>query len=773
VKLKKLIILSIAASFSLSLTAAAATVTQPAQAGRIARVLAHELPREHLSRHNLDDATAKQMLDNYLSLLDNARIYFMASDIEKFRSRESQLDDEIKDGNIDFAYEVFDILKERVKNRTAYVDELLEKGFDLTIDEEYHWKRKEAPWAANEEEWNELWRKRIKNEYVRIIVSKELAEAEAARIAADTNITHAAVGPRVDPDYTALLIKSISTSPSSVFCAPPASETVTDLNEEKTLLISSDAPFDFISADIAPAIFIAAEKELQEEKIPQENLTPEEKIKEIYVQFQGIIEDSDGKWVLQKYLSAFARAYDPHCDYMSPETSEDFDIDMKLSLCGIGAMLRPEDGAAKIVSLVPGGPADSDTSKNHLRPGDKIIAVGQGDEKLVSILHWPLYKAVRIIRGEKGTKVVLKVIPATDPTGTTTKKVVIIRDEVKLEAREAKAKTKNLKDADGKEYTLGIVDLPAFYADMQGRRFDPDSKSCSRDIAKLLREMREKNVDGIVLDLRTNGGGSLFEAVQMTGLFIKTGPTVQVREARNIGILPDRNPTIAYSGPLVVLVNRLSASASEILAAALQDYGRAVIVGDTKTHGKGSVQTILRLSRDSSMGKFKVTNALFYRISGGSTQLRGVKPDIVVSSAFDFMEFGEDFLPNPMEWSTIKTAIYSPFSDLSGIIPQLTELSEKRRETEESFIAYNKLLKRIEAATAEESFSLNIETRREKAKSEKELLDIQNKLMEQDKEDEDNDIVETEALRILIDLIRITNQNQKDQTIAEHQDSTK
>jgi carboxyl-terminal processing protease len=304
---------------------------------------------------------------------------------------------------------------------------------------------------------------------------------------------------------------------------------------------------------------------------------------------------------------------------------------------------------------------------------------------------------------------------------------------------------------------------------MQGRRFDKNSKSCSRDVAKLLREMREKDVDGIVLDLRNNGGGSLFEAVQMTGLFIKTGPTVQVREARRISILPDRNPTIAYSGPLVVLVNRLSASASEILAAALQDYGRAVIVGDTKTHGKGSVQTILRMGRDKSMGKFKVTNALFYRISGGSTQLRGVKPDIVVSSAFDFMEFGEDFLPNPMEWSTIKTAIYSPFGDLSSIIPQLTELSQKRKETEASFIAYNNLLKRIESANAEESLSLNIETRRTKAKAEKELLDIQNKLMEQDKEDDDNDIVETEALRILVDLIRITNRDKKELTRAEHQ----
>ena len=512
------------------------------------------------------------------------------------------------------------------------------------------------------------------------------------------------------------------------------------------------------------------EKEKQEEIIPEKNLTPEEFIKERYAQFLGILEDSDSKWVLQKYLSAFARSYDPHCDYMSPETSEDFDIDMKLSLVGIGAMLRPEDGTAKIVSLVPGGPADSDTSKNHLRPGDKIIGVGQGNEEIVSIRHWPLYKAVRIIRGKKGSKVVLKVIPATDPSGSTTKKVVLIRDEVKLEAREAKSKIKTVDDVDGTAYKLGVIELPAFYADMQGRRANPNYKSSSRDISKILREMREKDVDGIVLDLRNNGGGSLIEAVMMTGLFIKSGPTVQVRERRNISILPDNNPTIAYSGPLVVLVNRLSASASEILAAALQDYGRAVIVGDSKTHGKGSVQTILRMNRDASMGKLKVTNALFYRISGGSTQLRGVKPDIVVSSPYDFMEFGEDFLPNPMEWSTIRTAIYSPFGDLTDIIPEVAELSKKRRETDGPFIAYTKLLKRIEVASSEESLSLNLETRRSKATAEKELLDIQNKLMEQGQDDDEaNDIVETEALNILVDLIRATEKRKKSMTIAEHQ----
>jgi carboxyl-terminal processing protease len=724
----------------LSLSASAAQLQPEQKAAKIARTLAYELPREHLSRHNLDDDTAKLMFDNYLSMLDPERVYFLKSDIDKFKQKEFLLDDEIKSGDVQFAYDVFETLKERVRNRTAYTKELLQKGFDLTIDEEYHWKRKDAPWCANENEWNDLWRRRIKNEYLRRIVSKEIADAEAAT---KTNTITTAIGPLKKPTTIAAINDLLQT-------APIYSESIDEV-------------------ELACRIYLEKNEDYI---LPAEKLTPEEFINKYYEQYLGILEDSDSNFVLQKYLSAFARSYDPHCDYMSPETSEDFDIDMKLSLVGIGAMLRPEDGAAKIVSLVPGGPADSDTSKNKLRPGDKIIAVGQGNEEPVSILHWPLYKAVRIIRGKKGSRIVLTVIPATDPSGTSTKKVVLIRDEVKLEERAAKSKIKTIKDANGVPHKLGVIKLPAFYADMQGLRNNPDSKSASRDVAKLLRKMREENVEGIILDLRNNGGGSLREAVIMTGLFIETGPTVQVRERRSISILPDINPTIAYSGPMLVLVNRLSASASEILAAALQDYGRAVIVGDTKTHGKGSVQTILRLNRNASMGKMKVTNALFYRISGGSTQLKGVTPDIVISSPFDFMEFGEDFLTHPMEWSTIRSAIYSPFGDLRKTSKVLAAKSERRRANDESFAVYNKLLDRIKETNNSEAMSLNIETRRSKAKAEKELLDIQNKLMEQGQNsDDDNDIVEDESLRILLDLVKITNDQNGAQTVLGSQKS--
>ncbi len=676
------------------------------------------------------------MFKNYLSLLDGEHIYFLDSDIQKFKQKETLLDDEIKVGNIQFAFDVFEILKQRVQDRNKYVAKLLKHGFDLTKNEEYLWKRKDAPWAKNEDEWNELWRKRIKNEYIRRIIGKEISESEKN---STTNTPHVLLGPRIQKTSLDEIKKFINTH---------------------TIYAS-----DVLELNIAALI---SKEMLDQYNKLDETQTPEEFIQERYNQFLGILEDCDNKWVLQKYLSAFARAYDPHCDYMSPETSADFDIDMKLSLVGIGAMLHPDDGAARIVSLVPGGPADRDTSPNHLRPGDKIIAVAQGNGDFVSILHWPLYKAVKIIRGEKGTKVVLKVIPVADPSGSTTKIVTIIRDEVKLEDSAAKSEIRNQTDETGKVFKLGIVKLPAFYADMSGRRNNPNAKSASRDVSKILMEMRDKNVDGLILDLRNNGGGSLLEAVLMTGLFIKTGPTVQVRERRTISILPDNNPTIAYSGPMVVLVNRLSASASEILAAAMQDYGRAVIVGDSKTHGKGTVQTILRLSRDASMGKFKVTNALFYRISGGSTQLRGVTPDIVVPSAFDYMEFGEEYLTNPMEWTTIRSAIYSPFSDLSGVIPQLAKKSLHRRQTEKSYIAYTKLLKRIKKSNEEETISLNIKTRRGKAQEEQEMLDIQNKLMEQgqSKDSDEKDIVKDEALKILVDLIHANQEKEKEIAIG-------
>jgi carboxyl-terminal processing protease len=694
---------------------------------RVARSVVSEFPRQHLLHRDVDDALGHQMLDNYIKGLDYERIYFLASDIESFKLHQDDIDNDLRKGDLKLATTIFETFKKRVQDRQAYIDELLDKGFDFEIDETYHWKRRKAEWCADEAEWDEMWRKRIKNEYLRRLISQTM----------DDETKHDA--PQIDmpaPD---------ATDQDSI---TPDTTNVTDQAESETETADDSGDAD--------------------EEAFDPNLPPAEFIRDRYKQFVQVIEDHDEQWVVQQYLSAFARAFDPHCDYMSPANAEDFAIEMKLSLVGIGALLRPEDGTAKIVSLMPGGPAANDESDNRLRPGDKIIAVAQGDEPPVSILHWPLYRAVRLIRGEVGTRVVLTVIPATDPTGSTTKKVELIRDEVKLEAREAKSRIETQTQPDGSTLKIGVIELPAFYADMQAKRYEPNYKSASRDVAAILRQLLEDDVDGVILDLRNNGGGSLIEAILMTGLFIETGPVVLVKERRNVNILPDNDPTITYTGPLAVLVNRTSASASEIVAAALQDYGRAVIIGDSKTHGKGSVQTVLPLGRDKELGSMKVTSALFYRISGGSTQLKGVESDIVIHSPFEYMELGEDSLDNPLAWSTVRPVMFSPFDDLSPLLPDLRARSEARRAKDERFVAYDQLLDRIKAMYEEEEVSLRLADREERARTEQELLDIQNRLIDQtgeDKDEETTDLVEEEAIRILADMIDIRNPAQDTPTI--------
>ncbi len=674
--------------------------------------LARYLPREHLSRRQLTDEIVAQTIKNYIASLDFERVYFRADDIKRFESRAETLKQELLDGDNSFAFEVFETFKERMQDRISFVDHLLEVGFDFEIEEEYRWQRRNAPWSEDQEEWNELWRKRIKNEYLRRILQDKSDQEQ-------NNANEEALEGNNDE-------------------SPHAEDQ--DANEDKADL---DEPY------------------------TPPNLPPAEHIRNRYVQYQHVMEDADDEWILQKYLSAFARAFDPHCDYMFPAAVEDFEIEMKLSLVGIGAILRPEDGAARIVSLIPGGPASKDTRDIRLRPGDKIIAVAEEAEEPVSILHWPLYRSVRLIRGEKGSRVVLTVIPASDPSGVTTKQVDLVRDEIKLEEREARSEILTVPDADGTPRNVGIITVPTFYADMQGRRSDPEATSASRDVARILRDMRREDVDGIILDLRNNGGGSLIEAILMTGLFIEAGPVVQVRERRGVSIIPNNDPTVAFNGPLVVLVNRISASASEIVAAALQDYGRALIVGDSKTHGKGSVQTVTPLGRRDDSGSMKVTSALFYRITGDSTQLRGVTPDIVIPSAFDAAEFGEEFLDNPLEWSTVSPAMYSVFENLQDIIPALRQLSEQRRSDDPRFQAYLEMLDRIRDMNESQNITLHLETRQEHQRTERELTEIQNQLMDQaritDPEDDEEvkeqftDLVKEEAMQIMADWIHMHN----------------
>lgn len=668
----------------------------PIPAERIASRVADRLPHVHLNRDPFNDRIATNAFNLFIDSLDFDRTFFLASDVEEFREEAALLDDQVREGQVAFSERVFERFRQRVTNRVAYVYRLLDRGFDLQKDETYVWKRDEAPWAASREEWDDLWRRKVKNEYVARVAALETGSDEDASEEA--------------PDETG------STN-------------------------QTDAVTDTAAATNAVA---------------EEILSPDEFVRERYKQYQLLVENNfDAETVLQRYLSAFARSYDPHTDYLSPRNVEDFDIGMSLSLVGIGAMLRSEDGTAKIQSLIAGGPAEQD---GRLQPGDKIIAVAQGDEEPVSILHWPLSKAVRLIRGEKGTEVVLTIIPADDTTGTRIKKIDLIRDEVKLEAQAAKSDIHEIPTPCGEIRRLGVLTLPEFYADFEAARSgDAEARRASTDCRRILESFTTNRVDGVILDLRNDGGGSLTEAIDIAGLFFPLGPVVQVRERRGVSVIPDGDPSTTYEGPLVVLVNRLSASASEIVAAALQDYGRAVIVGDSKTHGKGTVQTVYPLSRlRDDLGSLKVTTASFYRIKGGSTQLKGVTPDIVLPSLYDALEIGEEFLPNALPWSQVRSAYYRPWRDsVEPLVPELQERSSARMTNNPAFAAYLTRRNRLRDRMEHPVVSLKLEDRIEEITAEQELDDLQESLLDSDQEDREDPILD-EALNILADLVDLS-----------------
>jgi carboxyl-terminal processing protease len=484
-----------------------------------------------------------------------------------------------------------------------------------------------------------------------------------------------------------------------------------------------------------------------------ENLSPEEFIRKRYEQQMLVVEDHDSEWVIQNYVSCFCQAYDPHTEFMSASASEDFDIDMKLSLSGVGAVLAPEDGVPKVIRIIPGGPAERD---GRLQPGDKIVAVAQGDGEPIDILHWPLSRAVRLIRGARGTKVVLSVVPASDVSGRTVK-IAITRDEVKLEEEAAKVEIRELTDTAGKVRRIAHLRLPAFYADMRRKSSgDEELRSCAKDVRRILEDIATNRVDGLLLDRRDNGGGSLGEAVEMTGLFLEgpSLPIVQVKESWRVQDLKDMDPSILYAGPLAVLINRQSASASEILAAALQDYGRALIIGDSKSHGKGSVQTLIPVSDfDSAQGTIKATAASFHRIGGGSTQIKGVRSDIVIPSALECLEIGEEFLPYPFPWSMVPQASFTPVADLQPLIESLRAKSEARRASDPRFTARTEQLSRLNTLQKTSVISLRLEDRVKLARSERALMELQTEEDTAERKKSDADLVEMEAGRILIDML--------------------
>ena len=476
-----------------------------------------------------------------------------------------------------------------------------------------------------------------------------------------------------------------------------------------------------------------------------------------YRTLRDVFLEMDSETVLQRILSAVANAYDPHTDYMSPMNFEEFSMEMNLTLCGIGATLRLDDGAIRVMELMPGAPAASDTRDIRLQEGDLIIGVGQDDGPIEDIRHKPLSRTVRKIRGPKGSKVVLRVIPVSDKTRTRTKLVDLVRDEIKLEEQAVTGRVERLSVPSG-ERRLGYVRIPAFYAGVVGGDNAADARSMTRDLLRYLQDFNQEHVDGLVIDLRNNGGGSLMEALSMTGLFV-TGPTVQVRDARNIQVLPSRG-AVAFRKPLLILTNRNSASASEIVASALQDYGRAIIVGDSKSHGKGTVQTVMGLGDNQVYGADRITSACFYRINGGTTQLRGVIPDIVLPSIYDALELGEDQLPGALPYSEVPPAYYAKTADLAPYLPKLKAASDKRLAKDTQYQASQRLIAHVRKANAEQTVPLNIDKRRERMRAERAMQKLQDEALQggaakarKDGPTAENDPILREALHILSDYI--------------------
>jgi len=541
----------------------------------------------------IDDALSKKILKEFLADVDRSRSFFLKSDIDEFRKNETDIDDYLRTGKIDFAFKVYNRFLKRANERISYTFELLKDSMDFSTDDSFQIKRENADWITTNEEMNTLWKNKIKYECIGMLATG------------------------------------------------------------KNWKTTSDV------------------------------------VRKRYNNFRKQLVKTKNEDVFGLFMNSFTTIIDPHTNYFSPRVAEDFNINSSLSLEGIGATLQTEGEYTKVREVVKGGPADQ---SGEVFANDRIVAVAQGDTgEFEDMIGWRIDDVVSRIRGKKGTVVRLKMIDAKASATDPNKIVRIVRDKIKLEAQAAKGSIKELKRGK-KTYKAAVIKVPSFYYDYKGaRKGDKDFKSTSRDVKKIIDSLSKKGIDGVVLDLRNNGGGALLEAIKLTGLFIKTGAVVEIRNIDgSIDVEKDRDASMAYGGPLVVLVNRFSASASEIVAAALQDYSRGVIVGE-QTHGKGTVQNLVDLNRflsfkdDEKAGQLKVTIAKFYRINGSSTQIKGVIPDVAFPSIYADKEFGEDESPYALPWDKIRGTNYAKVSNLTTVRSSLVQKHDKRMKKEAAY----------------------------------------------------------------------------------------
>ena len=639
--------------------------------GQIAAITSYLLLNSHYLKKPFDESVSSQFLDRYLETLDMRHDHFTQGDLAEFAHYRTNLNHLTSPrrppGDTRPACVIFNRFMERLEQHTAYVQDLLKnEKFAFDTDERITINRKGLPYPADLDEAKRLWKQRLRFEYLQELLGK--------------------IGARK---------KNLAAATKN---KPPSSET----NVEEGAVASTNQ------------LASAPPKKTDDEEII-------ETLNHRYHRSLRFFEDWNNEDVLQAYLTALAHVYDPHSDYQNHEQLEQFAISMNLSLFGIGAELElSEDGYCKIRRLMPGGPA---IKSKQIKDGDCIVAVAQSNQPPVDVVDMSLTKAVQLIRGPKGTEVRLTIIPAG--AGASARKVLpLIRDEIALTDYAAKAKIIDMPDSRGGTVRLGVIDLPSFYAtfDVSASKDKPEPKFTSVDVAALLDKFNQENVSGVILDLRRNGGGSLEEAIKLTGLFVRTNPVVQVRDENgNVQQADDTDPSVRYDGPLVVLTSRFSASASEIVAGALQDYGRALIVGDVSTHGKGTVQSVNQLrpfirSMDKSLtndpGALKLTIKEFFRPNGTSTQLKGVIPDIVLPSvANESKDIGESALENPLPCETITNASYDRFNLVEPYLPELRKHSMERVAADKEFAYVRENIEQFKKHQADKTISLNEEQR--------------------------------------------------------------
>jgi carboxyl-terminal processing protease len=623
-------------SATLNIAQAAPLLIPQQQQSQAAFLSADVLSRYHYKQIPLDDTLSSKIFDNYLKALDGEKIFFLQTDIDQFESARKKLDDAILSGDLNIPFAIFNLYQQRKEERLTYARSLLKKRFNFEEKENYRYTRKEMPWLKSEDEMNDLWRKRVKNDWLRL------------KLAGKNN-------------------KSI----------------VDTLNKRYANSLSSIS-----------------------------------KVK------------SDD--VFQNFMNTYAISIDPHTNYFGIRASEEFDISMRLSLTGIGAVLQDMDEYTTIKELLAGGPA---ALSGKLKVGDRIVGVGQGGKSpITDVMGWRIDDTVALIRGPEDSVVLLDVLPAEAGPDGKHKLISLVRKKISLDKQSAKKSIIEVKDGNSTRH-IGVISLPGFYQDFTARqKGDKNFKSATRDVSRLLEELKKDNVDGVLVDLRNNGGGSLNEAIELTGLFIDKGPVVQQRDSKgSVTVESDDNVGLAWNGPLGVLINRASASASEIFAAAIQDYGRGVVIGEP-SYGKGTVQTVVDLDQvmkndKPKFGELKMTIAQFFRINGGTTQLRGVIPDISLPQLIDTEEFGESSYDNALPWAQIKAANYTPTGDLTNVVPLLLLNHNTRISKDKDFKYLQEDIAEINLLRKKNLISLNEADRRKERKAQEAKV----KLREKDK----------------------------------------